>query len=66
MKNTLIQYVKDTKIYKQEHGAEIKEIYFVKHDEPFPHMYENADYSPEIINNSIRKGSRKQMKLQIK
>ncbi len=47
------------KIYKQEHGAEIKEIYYVKRDEPFPHMYENADFSPETIKNSIREGKEK-------
>jgi NTE family protein len=47
------------KIYKQEHGAEIKEIYYVKRDEPFPHMSENADFSPEIIKNLIKEGEEK-------
>jgi NTE family protein len=47
------------KIYKQEHGAEIKEIFYVKRDEPFPHMSENADFSPEIIKNSIKEGEEK-------
>ncbi len=47
------------KIYKQEHGAEIKEIFYVKRDEPFPHMSENADFSPEIIKNSIKEGYEK-------
>jgi len=51
------------KIYKQEHGAEIKEIYYVKRDEPFPHMYENADFSPETIKNSIREGEDKTNKI---
>jgi NTE family protein len=47
------------KIYKQEHGAEIKEIYHVKREEPYPHMYENADFSPKVIKNSIREGEEK-------
>jgi NTE family protein len=47
------------KIYKQEHGAEIKEIYYVKRDEPFPHMAENADFSPETIKNLIKEGEEK-------
>lgn len=47
------------KVYKQEHGAEIKEIYHVQRDEPFPHMYENADFSPETIKNTIKHGEEK-------
>jgi NTE family protein len=47
------------KVYKQEHGAEIKEIYHIQRDEPFPHMYENADFSPEIIKNTIKHGEEK-------
>ncbi len=47
------------KVYKQEHGAEIKEIYYVKRDEPYPHMAENADFSPEVIKNSIKEGEEK-------
>jgi NTE family protein len=47
------------KIYKQEHGAEIKEIYYVKREEPYPHMSENADFSPQTIKNSIREGEEK-------
>jgi NTE family protein len=47
------------KIYKQEHGAEIKEIYHIQRDEPFPHMSENADFSPEIIKKSIKEGEEK-------
>ena len=44
------------KIYKQERGAEIKDIFYITRDEPFPHMYENADFSPKIIKNSIKEG----------
>ena len=47
------------KIYKQEHGAEIKEIYHVKREEPYPHMSENADFSPQTIKNSIKEGEEK-------
>jgi NTE family protein len=47
------------KIYKQEHGAEIKEIYHIQRDEPFPHMSENADFSPETIKKSIKEGEEK-------
>jgi hypothetical protein len=28
-------------------------------DEPFPHMYENADFSPETNKNSIKEGELK-------
>ena len=44
------------KKYKQEHGAEIKDIIYITRDEPYPHMYENADFSPETIKGSIREG----------
>jgi NTE family protein len=47
------------KKYKQERGAEIKDIIYVTRDEPFPHMYENADFSPETIKGSIKEGETK-------
>jgi NTE family protein len=47
------------KKYKQERGAEIKDIIYVTRDEPFPHMYENADFSPETIKGSINEGETK-------
>ena len=47
------------KKYKQERGAEIKDIFYITRDEPFPHMYENADFSPETIKNSIKEGELK-------
>ena len=47
------------KVYKQEHGAEIKEIYYVKREEPNPHITENADFSPETIKNAIKEGEEK-------
>jgi NTE family protein len=45
--------------YKQERGAEIKKIFYISRDEPYPHIYENADFSPETIKNSIQEGERK-------
>lgn len=50
---------KKYKKYKQERGAEIKDIVYISRDEPFPHMYENADFSPETIKNSIKEGEMK-------
>jgi NTE family protein len=47
------------KKYKQEHGAEIKKIYHIAREEPYPHMHENADFSPEIIKNAIKAGEEK-------
>ncbi len=47
------------KKYKQEHGAEIKEIIYITRNEPHPHMYENADFSPETIECSIKEGEAK-------
>ncbi len=32
---------------------------YVTRDEPFPHIYENADFSPETIKNSIKEGEMK-------
>jgi NTE family protein len=57
--NQLKRIRRKYKKYKQEHGAEIKEIYHITRDEPFPHMYENADFSPETIKRSIREGEDK-------
>ena len=45
--------------YKQEHGAEIKGIYYISRDEPFPDMYENADFAPETIKYLIKEGEEK-------
>ena len=33
----------------------MKAIYHITRDESFPNMYENADFSPEMIKNSIKK-----------
>jgi NTE family protein len=47
------------KLYKQERGAEIKDIFYIARDGLFPHMYENADFSPKVIKNSIKEGEMK-------
>jgi NTE family protein len=47
------------KKYKQERGAGIKDIIHITRDEPFPYMYENTDFSPETIRNSIKEGEAK-------
>jgi NTE family protein len=47
------------KRYKLEHGAEIKKIFYIPHKEPFPHTYENADFSPETIKNEIKEDEMK-------
>jgi NTE family protein len=44
------------KKYKQETGAEIKKIFYISRIERFPSMFENADFSPETIKNSIDEG----------
>jgi NTE family protein len=34
-------------------------VVYVSRDEPFPHIYENADFSPETIKNSMEEGEMK-------
>jgi NTE family protein len=43
----------------EEHGAEIKDIYNITRSEPFPSLYENADFSVATIKASIRDGELK-------
>ena len=47
------------RIYKEEHGAEIKKMYYISREEHFPHIYENADFSPKAIKILIEEGERK-------
>ena len=42
-----------------EHGAEIKGVYYISRDEPFPSLYENADFSMDTIKASINDGELK-------
>ena len=44
---------------RRERGAEIRDIIHVTRDEPFPHSYENTDFSVEAIKNSIKEGESK-------
>lgn len=44
------------KKFKMERGAEIKSIRYITREEKYPHVYENADFTVEIIKNSIREG----------
>jgi NTE family protein len=44
------------KKFKMERGAEIKKIRYITRVEKHPHIYENADFSPETIKNSIKEG----------
>ena len=47
------------KKYKQDTGAEIKNVYYISRDEPVHSIYENADLSPKVIEDSIREGELK-------
>jgi len=48
---------------KRERGAEIREIIHIIRDEPFPHFYENTDFSVETIRSSIKDGESKTNKI---
>ena len=43
----------------EEHGAEIKRVHYITRSEPFPSLYENADFSTETIKASIKDGELK-------
>src|ERR687898_378390 len=43
----------------EEHGAEIKRVYYITRSEPFPSLYENADFSLDTIKASIKDGELK-------
>jgi NTE family protein len=43
----------------EEHGAEIKAVYYISRDEPSPSLYENADFSRNTIKDSIKDGELK-------
>ena len=43
----------------KEHGAEIKHLYYISRDEPYPDLYENADFSIDTIKASIKEGELK-------
>ena len=43
----------------EEHGAEIKKVCYITRSEPFPYLYENADFSVDSIKASIKDGELK-------
>jgi NTE family protein len=43
----------------KNHGAEIKNIYYISRDEPYPDLYENADFSKDTVKASIKEGELK-------
>jgi NTE family protein len=43
----------------EEHGAEIKRVHHIIRSEPFPSLYENADFSVDTIKASIKDGELK-------
>jgi NTE family protein len=43
----------------ERHGAEIKGIHYITRSEPFPSLYENADFSVDTVKASIRDGELK-------
>jgi NTE family protein len=43
----------------EEHGAEIKGVYYITRSELFPSLYENADFSVDTVKASIRDGELK-------
>ena len=47
------------KKYKKDTGAEIKGVHYISRDEPVHSFYENADFSPKTIKDSIKQGELK-------
>src|SRR5215467_14014187 len=47
----------------EEHGAEIKSLYYISRDETSPSLYENADFSRDTIKDSIKNGESKTNKI---
>ena len=43
----------------EQHGAEIKGVHYITRSEPFPSLYENADFSADTIKASIKDGELK-------
>ena len=61
--NTLSKIRRKYKKYHEDHGAEIKEIYYISRDEMYPHIFENADFSPDTIKELIKSGEDKANKV---
>jgi NTE family protein len=43
----------------EKHGAEIKRVHYITRSEPFPSLYENADFSVDTIKASMKDGELK-------
>jgi NTE family protein len=43
----------------EQHGAEIKGVYYISRDEQFPSLYENADFSIDTVKASIKRAELK-------
>jgi NTE family protein len=43
----------------ERHGAEIKGVHYITRSEPFPSLYENADFSVDTVKASIKDGELK-------
>jgi NTE family protein len=43
----------------EQHGAEIKGVYYIARSEPFPSLRENADFSIDTVKASIKDGELK-------
>jgi NTE family protein len=43
----------------EEHGAEIKRVYYITRSEPLPSLFENADFSEDTVKASIKDGELK-------
>jgi NTE family protein len=55
------QFEKIKAKYKKisERGAQVKGLYYISRDEPFPDLYENADFSIDTVKAPIRDGELK-------
>ena len=62
-KRQLERIRKKYKKYKRDTGAEIKGVYYISRDEPVHSIYENADFSPRVIKDSIKEGELKTNKI---
>lgn len=62
-KNTLSKIRRKYKKYHEDHGAEVKEIYYISRDELYPHIFENADFSPDTVKELIKAGEDKANKV---
>jgi NTE family protein len=61
-KEDIKKFEKIRKKYKkvsERHGAEIKGVHYITRSEPFPSLYENADFSVDTVKASIKDGELK-------